>query len=73
MDPNLHTNLDTGKADTFDADPDHLIIHGPTWNREFPFDELSRELLAFLERSGWTVMRSRAGVHAISPFLRQAA
>lgn len=59
----------TGKAGD---PPEQLIVHGPTWVRSFPFDDISQELLKQLVKGNWAVMRSRAGIHAISPFLREA-
>ncbi len=62
--------LDMARPCNTSAEPDVMVVHGPTWAVTYTWDEDARDLKDVIEREGnWKERRRGSVLHMIPPVL----
>ncbi len=63
--------LDMARPCNTDAEPDMMVVHGPTWAVTYNWDDESRDLKGILEREGnWRERWIGSSLHMVPSVLR---
>lgn len=60
--------LDETPRGNSEAEPDALVIHGPSWTRRMAWDDHSRSLLDMLIGYGWQIRHRLGAIEATTPW-----